>query len=244
MVPLNVLKTDTEMPGLKQPTVLIISDDAAFSSAITGRWPAEPNRPSFTLMSSDLCREMDSSAFDLAIVGDIGSSSRTPVERSLAAAKKPAILVLNKEEKAKTGPGPWIKVLRKDRQESSGWLDALILLSSETLLHAQAAAALRKMEQQNALLSRNAALGDYMLDMRHNLNNALTSILGNSELLLLDGHLLTDGIRAQVETIRNMSIRIHEILQRFSSLEKELAVGEEQARPNSRAKGRAFIAGA
>ena len=227
---------------MKQPTVLIISDDAAFSSAITGHWPAEQNRPAFTLMSSDLCREIDPSTFELAIVGDIGSS--VPVERSLAAAKKPAILVLNKEEKAKSGSGPWLRVLRRNRRDGNEWLEALILLSSETLLHAQAAAALRNLEQQNALLSRNAALGDYMLDMRHNLNNALTSILGNSELLLLDGHLLTDGIRAQVETIRNMSIRIHEILQRFSSLEKELAVGEEQARPNHRIKGRAFIAGA
>jgi hypothetical protein len=33
-----------------------------------------------------------------------------------------------------------------------------------------------------------------------------------------------------------MSIRIHEILQRFSSLEKELTVGEEQAIAKNRGK--------
>ena len=34
---------------------------------------------------------------------------------------------------------------------------------------------------------------------------------------------------AQIETIRNMALRIHEIMQRFSSLEKEMNVVAQQA---------------
>ena len=39
--------------------------------------------------------------------------------------------------------------------------------------------------------------------------------------------------RAQIETIRNMTLRIHEIMQRFSSLEKEMNVVAQQAEQDS-----------
>jgi signal transduction histidine kinase len=78
-----------------------------------------------------------------------------------------------------------------------------------------------------------------MLEMRHNLNNALTSVLGNSDLLLLEPGSLSAQTRAQIETIRNMTLRIHEIMQRFSSLEKEMNVVAQQAEQDS---GRSYAA--
>jgi hypothetical protein len=72
-----------------------------------------------------------------------------------------------------------------------------------------------------------------MLEMRHNMNNALTSVLGNSDLLLLEPGSLSAQTRAQMETIRNMTLRIHEIMQRFSSLEKEMNVVAQQAGQDS-----------
>ncbi len=75
-------------------------------------------------------------------------------------------------------------------------------------------------------LEREAALGRYMLEMRHGLNNALTSVLGNSELLLLEPGDLPPTMISQLGTIRNMALRIHETVQRFSSLEKELTFVE------------------
>jgi signal transduction histidine kinase len=68
-----------------------------------------------------------------------------------------------------------------------------------------------------------------MLEARHNLNNALTSVLGNSELILLDSEVLSPNLRAQIETIRNMGMRMNEIMQRFSSLQKEMQLMERQA---------------
>jgi signal transduction histidine kinase len=61
-----------------------------------------------------------------------------------------------------------------------------------------------------------------MVDMRHGLNNALTSILGNSELLLLEPGGLSSEQRDQITTMHSMTLRIHEILQRFTSLELEM----------------------
>jgi signal transduction histidine kinase len=77
--------------------------------------------------------------------------------------------------------------------------------------------------------------------MRHNLNNALTSVLGNSDLLLLEPGSLSAQTRAQMETIRNMTLRIHEIMQRFSSLEKEMSVVAQQAETDS---GKSYAAAA
>ena len=77
-----------------------------------------------------------------------------------------------------------------------------------------------------------------MLEMRHTFNNALTSVLGNSELLLLEAGSLSAESRSQLATIRNMSLRMHEILQRFSSLEKELCIVEKQAERETKAETR------
>ena len=80
-----------------------------------------------------------------------------------------------------------------------------------------------------------------MLEMRHGLNNALTSVLGNSDLLLLEPGSLSAQARAQLETVRNMTLRIHEVLQRFSSLEKEMNVAAREAGKDS---GKLYMAAA
>jgi signal transduction histidine kinase len=86
-----------------------------------------------------------------------------------------------------------------------------------------------RLQHINTELEREASLGRYMLEVRHNLNNALTSVLGNSDLILLEAEQLPAPLRQQVETIRNMSMRMNEIMHRFSSLQKEMQLMEEQS---------------
>jgi len=88
-------------------------------------------------------------------------------------------------------------------------------------------------------VEHEALLGLYMLEMRHSLNNALTSILGNAELILLDPQSLSPNLKLQVETIRNMGMRVNEIMQRFSSLQKEMQLVEQQGRNKAREKSAA-----
>src|SRR5262249_14666976 len=114
-------------------------------------------------------------------------------------------------------------------QRHEGWPETVVQIAGEVLRRCDALNRLYRAEQANVVLERQAALGRYMGDMRHNLNNALTSVLGNAELLLLEKHQLSDQSQSQAETIRNMALRIHEIMQRFSSLEKELTVVARQA---------------
>jgi hypothetical protein len=61
------------------------------------------------------------------------------------------------------------------------------------------------------------------------MNNALTSLLGNAELLLLEPGGLSAQSLAQIKTIHTMALRINEVMQRFSSLASELREGETQS---------------
>jgi signal transduction histidine kinase len=221
---------------LSQPTVLIVSDDAEFSGAISGRWQAERILPAFTLMSGDLCRGLSEDTFDLAIVGAVHDSFLPAVLESLNTLEKPVLLVRGDADAAIKDQPARVTVLHR----YEGWTEMVVRLAVEVLRRAEAQDRLRRSEQANVTLEREAALGRYIAEMRHNLNNALTSVLGNAELLLLEGQPHSPQSRAQVETIRNMALRIHEILQRFSSLEKELTVVARE----SRARGKAHTAGA
>jgi len=223
---------------LDQATVLIISDDPEFSRVVMDRWQGERNAPAFTLMSADVCRDLDADGFDLAIVGAVPSTALTAVFNALNPSDKPAILVSRNKQFAGDA-GPQVRIL----QQQEGWLDALVMLSTEILRLGHALARAHRAEQDKKSLEQQATLGRYMLDMRHTLNNSLTSVLGNSELLVLDPGSLTAAERSQIETIRNMAVRIHEILRRFSSIEKELNAVEKQAENEARTQSRAASAG-
>ena len=204
---------------MQQPTVLIVSDDASFPSAVTGRWQGERDVPAFTLMGSDLCQTLDPETFDMAIVAGLRQGTLAGVRTALRSANKPAIMVL--EENCSAGELREARAAGIALRKHESWLDTLLALASEVLRACEATERARRAEQASTTATVEATLGRYILDVRHNLNNALTSMLGNSELLLERG-LLSSAARSQAEAIHSMALRMHETLQRFSSLEKEL----------------------
>ncbi len=223
---------------MDQATVLIISDDADFSRSVMDRWQGAPNAPAFTLMRGDVCRDLDGDGFAMAIVGAVRPEVLSAVFSSLGPAGNP-VLFVSQQSAAKSGRmQPGVSVL----QQQEGWLDALVLVSMEILRHGQTRARAERAEEAGKTLERQATLGRYMLDVRHSLNNALTSVMGNSELLLLEPESFSGTSRSQIETIRNMAVRMHEILQRFSSIEKELNAVEQQAENEARTRVQAAAA--
>ena len=74
-----------------------------------------------------------------------------------------------------------------------------------------------------------AALGRYVAEMRHSFNNAMTSLLGNAELLLMEPDAYPPQVREQLTTIRAMALRLHQMMQRFSSLEAKLEIAAEDS---------------
>jgi signal transduction histidine kinase len=213
-----------------QPTVLVISDDVEFSRSITARWQAERNVPAFTMLSGDLWpRSVDS--FEVAIVGPLRRELLSLILEPLHSTLQPLFCVCQDAATAQLVRERWPRtsVLRHDQN----WLDGLILAAGEAVHRTTAEARARAAEQNCTQLERQAMLGRYMLEMRHGLNNALTSLLGNSDLLLIEPGSLSAQSRAQIETIRNMTLRIHEVMQRFSSLETEMNVVAQQVERDS-----------
>ncbi len=209
---------------MEQSTVLIISDDAEFYGALMSRWQASPERPNFTLMRGDLCHALDPETFDIAIVRSVEAQVQSLVVRSLKLLEKPVIIAGGEQVGTVSGSAA-ITVPQRE-----GWLDTLVLIASQVLQRYAAERHAQEIAEAHASAEREATLGRYMLEMRHSLNNALTSILGNSELLLLEPGSLDTGERIQIETIRDMSLRIHEVLRRFSSLDKEMNVVAKMTR--------------
>jgi signal transduction histidine kinase len=214
-----------------QPTVLIISDDVDFSRRVTARWQMERNVPSFTMLSGDLWPRFAVDAFDVAIVGDLRRDLLSVVLEPLHSTSQPIFCVCPDPATAQLVRERWPRVCILRQSET--WLDVLVLAAHEAVHRSRAEARARAAELACATLERQAMLGRYMLEMRHSLNNALTSVLGNSDLLLIEPGSLSGQARGQIETIRNMALRINEILQRFSSLEKEMNVAARQAEKDS-----------
>ncbi len=212
---------------METPTILIISDEADFSRRITARWQMERNVPTFTLLSGELWPRFAVDAFDVAIVGQLRRDLLSVVLEPLNSTGQPVFFVVQDAATAQLVHDRWprVSILRP----SEHWLETLVLAAAEGLHRSRAECRARAAELSCSTLAREATLGRYMLEMRHNLNNALTSVLGNSDLLLLEPGSLSAQTRAQIETIRNMTLRIHEIMQRFSSLEKEMNVVARQA---------------
>jgi hypothetical protein len=232
----------------KRPTVLILASDPAFARDITAAWPQEPaacsGGPEFVVLDQGLSRALDGDHYDLAIAdasfgirnihGKDGQAlhqePHQALRQSLAAARKPAIIVHSGRIYSDRSldfyelHGPVLEL----RREPGLWPAIVGLVGREILRRLQAESRAREARALSALAQAEATLGRYMIEMRTNINNALTTVLGNAELMALEPG-LPASVLAEADTIRNMALRLHEVLQRFSSLEKELRIDKELA---------------
>jgi signal transduction histidine kinase len=217
-----------------QRTVLIVSDDAEFARQISSRWQGERSVPAFTVLGSDLRHGFDAGAFDLAIVGPLRREVLRAALRAIDPGIHPVLVVADEAQMVPALRREFPSVLALNRNE--GWPETVVLLAIEVLRRVDAVNRAERAEHVGTLLKCHATLGQYVIEMRHTLNNALTSVLGNAELLLLEPGTFSAGMRSQIDTIRNMALRMHEILQRFSSLEKELTFAGVQAAKEQKAQ--------
>lgn len=207
--------------------VLIVSDDPTFVGRILERWGAVEDSPALHVVRSENCMACQVEDFQYVLLGGMRAETCAQVLATLQPANIPLIVV--------GVEGEWLKLAGRNSSKFLAlptlpdWHELLTTMAAEILRRSEAHAGTRRMQRANTTLQCEAALGHYMIDARHNLNNALTSILGNAELLLLDETKLSAGERKQVDTIRVMALRLHEMLQRFSSLEKELKATSEPA---------------
>jgi len=221
--------------------ILIISDDIEFARMLTARWQAGNNCLALTLAGSDVWNGSSPAAYELIIVGPVRRGRLTAVLDSLERCPAPCLYV--------TEDAAAIRSLEADHPrllvipQRDGWLDSLLQVSKEVLRRMDAVSRARRAEQFAATSERFATLGRYMLDMRHSVNNALTSVLGNADLVLSEQEQFPAGSREQIEAIHSMSLRLKEIMLRFSSLASEMELAEKQSQSETDAGGRALASG-
>jgi hypothetical protein len=223
-----------------RPTVLILASDPAFSRAITAHWPQDPapqsHAPEFIVLDEGFSRGLQGGNYDLAIADASYCEKRKHnkkdtnglhqvLNRSLAAAGTPAIVIHSDAARAFYNLHGSVIELRR---EPGVWPAMAGLIGREILRRRQAESCARKAGELCDAAQAEATLGRYMLEMRTNVNNALTTVLGNAELLVLEPG-LPATVLAQADSIRNMALRLHEVFQRFSSLQKELNVAARES---------------
>ena len=228
---------DLRIPNQPMPvnrqTVLIVSSDAGFARELAANWPDTSNPPEFTVLAEGLFRDIGGGQYDLVIADGSTQESLATLKPVLVSTGKPAILIHTDSASAFSRCEGSTIELRRDRSsnpETTGKNWSLIagIVGREILRRLASEARQHNAETKCAAVEAEALLGRYMIEMRHNVNNALTSVLGNAELLTLEPGLPAHVV-AQADTVRNMALRLHEVFRRFSSIEKELSVAARES---------------
>jgi len=209
---------------LRHANVVILTDETEFARLLTACWQAERQAPGVTVLTSDLWREQEAPAGDLVVVGPVREGRLTSVLRSLDPSTAVILCVPADSKELGHLRTRYPRLVHVPLRED--WAQTLLLVAGESLRRAEAVRLARQAERTAAKNENHATLGRYMLDMKHSMNNALTSMLGNAELLLLEPGQLSTQSLAQIKTIHSMALRIHEIMQRFSSLASEMQEAE------------------
>ena len=209
---------------MRHANVLILTDETEFAQLLTACWQTERQAPGITVISSELLREQDAPAHDLVVVGPVRDGKLTSVLRSLDPSTAVILCVPADTREYGQLRAKYPRLVHIPLREE--WAQTLLLVAGESLRRAEAVRLARQAERNSARNENHATLGRYMLDMKHNVNNALTSMLGNAELLLLEPGQLSTQSLAQIKTIHSMALRINEVIQRFSSLASEMKEAE------------------
>ena len=209
---------------MKNAKVLILTEDTEFAQVLSSCWNTESQAPAITVLNSTLWQEQNGEGFDIVILGPVGEGKLSAIVQSL----HPAVAVIlcafvesgEKQQLLLRCPRLIHVPLRED------WIPTLLLVAGESLRRVRAGRQAKNALSLALQSEREAVLGRYMAEMKHSVNNALTSILGNAELLLLEPGQLSAQSLHQIKTMHSMTLRIHEIMQRFSSLASEMREAE------------------
>jgi hypothetical protein len=205
--------------------VLVVSDDVEFIREFVSRWEMEQDAPPITVVSTEMWKQASLIGYALIVVGFLRQNSpaiSAPIfqcDATVCGVGDPAKL-----SSIRNAHPDWLTIV-----EQAGWPDTLLAFAKEILRRVAAEKQARDAENTCLAQQRLATLGQSLLTARPGLVNALTSLLGNADLLLLADEPLSVGGLEQIRTMHRMALRLNEILQRLSSLANEMELSENES---------------
>ena len=210
--------------------ILVVSDDSEFVRSLVARWRMEKDSPAITAVSTDVCRQASPSGYEMIVVGPLRECSALP---SWPAIHPDSVVCavgdLESLRLVRAKYPQWLQFL-----EWPGWTRILFSLTREVLRRTAAETRAQEAQNTNLLQRRFSILGKSLLEARPGMVNALTSLLGNADLILLSEEPLPAECREHVRTIHTMALRLNEIVQRLSSLENEMELSERKSHLETR----------
>lgn len=206
----------TRETPLEQARIVVISDDREFVNSLVESWARLRFSPEFAVCS-------------VAQGGWIGSCAVVVADgiEALARLEPGVVLAIAVCDEPLPDRRDGVRLVRVG--SSGNWAEPAAVLAQESLLRLQSQEQVAEIRQRMREMERHATLGRFIVEARHALGNALTGVLGHCDLLLLEAPEQLQGkTRTQLETIRSMSLKIHETFHRLSSLDLELRAAEEQ----------------
>lgn len=219
--------------AIEEQTILLVSDDADLCAAARRELKVKVGRLRVAAVSSiDAARRiLDDSAPTVILLeqaavepeseGPRGKMPRLDAVVSSLAIHAPVVVIGPAERQGElaalvaAGAADYVT-------ESAGCLESAVVLIQKRLRQARlmtrSAANFAETQRENESSIGNEDFGEVL---RHELNNPLTGILGNAELLLAevrrksDGRLPPDG-QQRLETIAALAVRLRETVRRLS----------------------------
>jgi hypothetical protein len=219
---------------LRPANVLIVSDDPEFARTLTARWQAERHVPEITLVTGGIWRPVGAADHDLVVIGPLRDGDSAAILGAASLSSRAATIYFAPETKNISqllSDYPLLLIVPR----ADGWAGTIVLVATEALRRVEAVRRAQRAEGMALASQGHAALGRYMLEVRPNVNNALTSVMGNADLLLLEWGQASAESFEQIQTIHTMALRLNEIMQRFSSLAAEMRAGEKESQAETQA---------
>ncbi len=208
-------------------SVLIVSDDPEFARTLAARWQSERHVPEITVVTGSIWHAASAASHDAIIIGPLRESDSGAILHTTKTSSRAAAIYFAGDAKdIERLQSEYPHLLIVPRRDS--WASTLVLVATEALRRAEAVRRAQRAEGAALAAQSHATLGRYMLDLRPSVNNALTSMMGNADLLLDTAQASTEA-REQIQTIHTMALRLNEIMQRFSSLAAEMRAGEKES---------------
>jgi hypothetical protein len=185
----------------------------------------EQDSPVITAVSPGVSRQASSSGYEIVVVGPLRGCTAVP--QGPAVHPDSVVCAIGDQESLEV-----VRAVHSDwllLPECPGWTRILFSLAGEVLRRTAAETRARETEITNLSQKRFGILGKSLLEARPGMVNALTSLLGNADLILLSEEPLPDHWRENVRTIHTMALRLNEIVQRLSSIENEMELSERKS---------------